>query len=399
MRLTLLIDLDDTLLDSNFGEFLPAYFQGLAEYLSHHFPKEHLIEALIAGTKRMYENQNPEMSLQVVFEDYFYPKLGVPKKDLVNEIEQFYDEVFPGLGKITRPRQDAQDFIKWAVSQDFRIAIATDPVFPRKATYQRVKWAGFDPEAFELITTFEDFHFSKNQPAYYSELLGQLGWPDGPIIMTGNDVQRDILNAQQTGFITYQLSSNGQFKGSVLARSGKGNFAKLREWISTSDLASFSPDFHSREAQLTHLTGTPASLNSLMKHISPADWKYKPGANDWSLNEIVCHLRDAEREIHQMQIRLFDEEEDPFIPRPDAEVWARQRKYLSEDGRSALKEFSLARQTTLGILKASPLESWSRKARHSIFGPTNFLEVVEFMSEHDRLHTHQVWKTLREINV
>ena len=52
--------------------------------------------------------------------------------------------------------------IDWAFSRGYRIAIATDPLFPRKATYHRLRWAGFDPERFELISSFEHFHFTKH---------------------------------------------------------------------------------------------------------------------------------------------------------------------------------------------------------------------------------------------
>jgi hypothetical protein len=113
------------------------------------------------------------------------------------------------------------------------------------------------------------------------------------------------------------------------------------------------------------------------------------------MTELACHLRDAEREIHQMQIRLFEEQADPFIPRPDAGVWARQREYRAENGLMALREFTAARLDTLALLHGLPAEDWSRGARHAIFGPTNFLEVVGFMVEHDRLHIQQAWKALQ----
>jgi hypothetical protein len=68
-----------------------------------------------------------------------------------------------------------------------------------------------------------------------------------------------------------------------------------------------------------------------------------PRHDDWALNEIVCHLRDTEREIHQMQLQLMVEHEDSFIPRPDSTVWASERKYLNVHGPSALAEFTSAR--------------------------------------------------------
>ena len=33
----------------------------------------------------------------------------------------------------------------------------------------------------------------------------------------------------------------------------------------------------------------------------------------------------------------------------------------------------------------APEQAWSKQARHAIFGPSSFLEVIGFMAEHDRL--------------
>ena len=108
-------------------------------------------------------------------------------------------------------------------------------------------------------------------------------------------------------------------------------------------------------------------------------------------------MRDTEREIHQMQIKLFAEQNEPFIPRPDTGVWASHRNYLNENGESALKEFNEARRETLKLLKKIPTEEWGHKARHAIFGPTNFLEVIGFIADHDRMHIQQVWSTLKKL--
>jgi hypothetical protein len=42
-------------------------------------------------------------------------------------------------------------------------------------------------------------------------------------------------------------------------------------------------------------------------------------------------------------------------------------------------------------------EIWSRRARHAIFGPTDFLEVTGFFADHDRMHVQQAWKTLKQL--
>jgi hypothetical protein len=49
------------------------------------------------------------------------------------------------------------------------------------------------------------------------------------------------------------------------------------------------------------------------------------------------------------------------------------------------------------MLKEITPKDWERKARHAIFGPTNFLEVVGFIAEHDRLHIQQAWSALKRV--
>jgi hypothetical protein len=48
-------------------------------------------------------------------------------------------------------------------------------------------------------------------------------------------------------------------------------------------------------------------------------------------------------------------------------------------------------------LKSLEPDVWSRRARHAIFGPTNFLEVTGFLTDHDRMHIQQAWKTLKQL--
>ena len=50
MNLTLLIDLDDTLLPGSTPKFLPAYISALADYLDLPIPKEKFIEIIYWAT-------------------------------------------------------------------------------------------------------------------------------------------------------------------------------------------------------------------------------------------------------------------------------------------------------------------------------------------------------------
>ena len=395
MSLTLLFDLDDTLLDTNIDVFVSVYFKALAKHLFGRVSADLMVRALMRGTELMYGNEDPSRTLQDVFEAEFYPALGIPKLELTDAIEDFYDNTFPTLGTMTRQRPEAAPLIEWALAQGFRVAIATDPLFPQKATWHRIRWAGIDPEKLELISTFEHFHFTKTHPAYYAEVLGRLGWPDGPVLMVGNDVDRDLLPAHRLGLKTYFIG--GESASGPGFEAGSGSLADLRLWLESVNLSSLEPSFKSREATLAIMASTPAVLDSLTSSLNETQWHHEPAQDVWAMNEIVCHLRDTEREIHQLQLNLMLEREDAFIPRPDTSVWANERDYLKENGSSALREFLSARVENVNNLKGQREEIWSRRARHAIFGPTNFLEVTGFLVDHDRMHIQQAWNTLKQL--
>ena len=376
--------------------FVPAYFQALARHIKDLIQPDVMLPALMSGTQLMLENRDPSHTLQEVFEADFYPKLGISKEALSGAIEDFYDNVFPTLRSVTRPRQGARELVEWALAKGYLVAIATNPLFPRKAILHRLRWAGLDPEQFALISSFETFHFTKPHPAYFAEVLGRLGWPDGPVLMVGNDLDLDLAPAQKLRLATYHID-NIETSGDRPETDRRGNLVGLRSWLESTDLTSLEPSFQTPEAILAIMASIPAVLQSLSSGLDSNAWSHEPTAQDWAMIELVCHLRDTEREVHQMQIKTLLEQVQPFVPRPDAAVWAKQRKYLNEDGPAAVRDCTSERRETWDMLKGLDESNWARAARHAIFGPTNFKEVVGFMADHDRMHIQQAWNTLRTL--
>jgi FMN phosphatase YigB (HAD superfamily) len=395
MPLTLLLDLDETLLDTNLGAFVPAYYQKLAAHLASHVPPENLLKYLMLGTKKMMESEDPAHTLREVFNENFYPFLDVDRDAVQPAIEDFYDNVFPTIKEVTQPIPGAVEFIEWAFAAGHRVVIATSPFFPRKATQHRLRWAGLPLEKypFALVSSYENFHFTKPHPAYFAEVLGRLGWPEGPVLMVGNDVEQDLIPAAALGLATYHSvdttpSANG------FASTGRGRLAELRAWLEQTDPATLMPVFSSSASLLAILRSTPAALTGLLEPLAPEALTASPAADEWSVTEVLCHMRDVEREVNQPRIRQILEEDAPFIPAQMPDAWAKTRSYQTQNGMSALREFTSARIQTLEMLDGLAPAQWSRKARHAIFGPTTLQELVGFNAEHDRLHIQQVYRII-----
>ena len=399
MSLTLLLDLDDTLLDLNMDEFIPVYFKAFSNFLANLVKPEDMIPALKEGTHYMMSSTDPGYTLQEKFDSIFFPKLGIPKEKLQPQIDRFYDDVFPSLSYITSPRPKAVSFIEWAFEQGYSLAISTNPVFPLKAIHHRMRWAGLPPEKYHFITVsaYERYHFTKPHPAYFAEVLGNMGWPDAPILMVGDDVERDLTGSASLGLPVFWINKSNIDYPAGQRYKQRGSIGDVRPWLEATDLSALEPEFSTTDSLLGLMLASPASLQGLLSPVPQALLRERPIADEWSLTEILCHLRDTEREINLSRIRLILNHDEPFIAARNTDLWAVERAYNEKDAGEMLSEFLSARMETLEILLALSQQDWGRNARHAIFGPTDLLELVKFMAEHDRLHIRQFWSTIKQL--
>jgi FMN phosphatase YigB (HAD superfamily) len=89
----------------------------------------------------------------------------------------------------------------------YTVVLATNPLFPEKAIHHRIRWAGFEPEDFSYISTFEKNHYCKPELKYYEEILKDIDKKPYDCLMVGNDVEEDII-AKKLGLTTYLITNN-----------------------------------------------------------------------------------------------------------------------------------------------------------------------------------------------
>ena len=90
MNLTLLLDLDDTLLDTNLDAFLPVYFEAFSGFLKEDVEPELMLSALLSGTRKMMANNDPSLTLRHRITSYnvCYTKLLRKAKPSKIQIEE-----------------------------------------------------------------------------------------------------------------------------------------------------------------------------------------------------------------------------------------------------------------------------------------------------------------------
>lgn len=403
MSLTLLLDLDDTLLVNNIDEFLPAYLQAISTELASYAQPQVLISTLLSATRQMMSNTRPDCTLKEVFDQAFYPALGHTAEELEPTLEHFYGEVFPRLQSLTKTRPNAVKLVETAMSRGYRVVIATNPAFPRSAIEHRLAWAGLpvDRYAFDLVSSYESFHFAKPNPAYFAEVLARLGWPDGPVVMVGDDLKNDIIPCRQLGLPVYWIANpNLTAPTGQNAPTGSGRLGDFLPWLDSMPHKSLQPDYSSITAMCATLRATPAALRSLSEGLEQAGqalWSRRPNADEWAPNEILAHLRDVELEVNLPRLHSILNQENPFLAGKDTDPWAEERVYIQQNGPQALQRFIAARMKSMDLLDHLPPEAWERTARHAIFGPTRLSELVGISAAHDRLHLRQFLRTIKTL--
>ncbi len=142
------------------------------------------------------------------------------------------------------------------------------------------------------------------------------------------------------------------------------------------------------------LANTIPSLRELTAKLGSDGWLYRPSPDEWSVTEIICHLRDVDREIHLPRLHSLIIEKEPFMPGVVSDDWAIERDYQAQDGQTALAALAATRAELLDLLPPAGSPIWQRRGRHTFFGPTSFLELVCLALEHDILHLTQTAETI-----
>jgi FMN phosphatase YigB (HAD superfamily) len=78
-------------------------------------------------------------------------------------------------------------------------------MFPAAVTAQRIAWAGLAADDFDHITTPENSHACKPNPAYFRSALDLIGVNPPEALFVGDDWELDMLPAMQVGLRTFWL--------------------------------------------------------------------------------------------------------------------------------------------------------------------------------------------------
>ena len=211
---TVLFDLDGTLLPMDNDAFTKSYFKLLAAKLAPYgYESKQLVDAVWAGTAAMVKNDGKSSNEEKFWQKFseIYGEKATTDKPIFDE---FYEKEFQKAKSVCGYNPKAAETVRKVKEMGLRTVLATNPIFPHNATESRIRWAGLEPEDFELYTTYENTGFCKPNPDYYKDIIKRIGVNANECLMVGNDVTEDMV-AKTIGMKVFLLTD------CLINRSGK----------------------------------------------------------------------------------------------------------------------------------------------------------------------------------
>ena len=203
----ILFDLDGTMLPMDQDKFVKFYFQELCKRFCEPLDMDDrtLVKSVWKATESMIKNDGSKPNIEAFWKT-FAKLCGKEVLDHIKDFDDFYVNEFNNCKSVCKYNPNVPEAIKTLISKGYTLIAATNPLFPKQATYNRLGWAGVKPEDFVLVTTYENSSSCKPNTLYFEEILEKLGAQPSECMMVGNDVDEDMLSAGSLGMDTFLVT-------------------------------------------------------------------------------------------------------------------------------------------------------------------------------------------------
>ena len=230
MLKAVLFDLDGTLLPMD-DMFVKTYFSLLAKKMAGYgYDPDLLLKTIVRALDAEAVNDG-SISNRELFWKVFCSVFGEDSIKDEPVFEEFYRNEFQKVKDVCSPTPKAKYIVDMLRSKGIKVILATNPIFPKVATDSRIRWAGMEPEDFDMYTTFEDIGVSKPNLDYYRLLLDRFGLDPKDCVMVGNDVEEDMV-AEELGMKVFLMDHYIINRNNAdLSRYPMGDFDDLIDYL------------------------------------------------------------------------------------------------------------------------------------------------------------------------
>jgi hypothetical protein len=143
---------------------------------------------------------------------------------------------------------------------------------------------------------------------------------------------------------------------------------------------------------LTQLAEQPKAIGDLTKDLSRARSRRSPSRDEWSLNDVLAHLRSC-GDMWGKYIATIVAEDRPTIRAMNPTTWIKSTNYPELDFATSFRAYRRQRAQLLTLLRSLPKAGWSRTALVTGAGTPRertVLEYARWLANHERSHLRQI---------
>ena len=142
------------------------------------------------------------------------------------------------------------------------------------------------------------------------------------------------------------------------------------------------------------LAKTPVVLETLLGDLGAELLEWKPGADRWSIREVLAHLAQLEQ-VYVERVRRMIAEDAPALAKYDLDGAKARQEYSRGSGAENLAHFTRARRSTLAIFANLPIAAGARTGVHSELGTITLSHMLNEWANHDLGHLRQIAELYR----
>lgn len=148
---------------------------------------------------------------------------------------------------------------------------------------------------------------------------------------------------------------------------------------------------------LSLLREGPPRIAAHTAGLSMAQLHDAPGPDEWSLNEVLAHLRSC-ADVWGGCITTIIAEDRPAIRAVNPRTWIKDTDYLEQQFKPSLEAFTAQRADLLAVLEGLAADAWDRSATVSVAGKPlerTVLFYAEWLATHERSHVKSIGRVVK----
>jgi hypothetical protein len=146
------------------------------------------------------------------------------------------------------------------------------------------------------------------------------------------------------------------------------------------------------EQVLTRLTEQPKEIAALTAGLSRARLHRRASRGDWSLNDVLAHLRSCS-DMWGKYIATIAVEDHPTIKAMNPTTWINSTNYPELEFAPSFTAYTRQRAKLLSFLRELPKAAWSRTALVTGAGKPRertLMEYAMWLANHERSHLRHI---------